>query len=193
MSETDQDVTARRGLDAQRRSRRCKLLQEKRRQVGYDGDDDHDDHDGFDDCMEEWSADEETRYRSGSADTTATEVAEQGCLVWVDLVSQVYVDQMRSNTAEGNNEEVVTDGPVAGAHDADIEPTGKCGSTANTAGHSQDHETDNKKTVGGEGGNGPNGSNGGDYVNAFKPINAGWVRSETSLRLFFTSMSILFF
>ncbi|KAK2036473.1 hypothetical protein LZ31DRAFT_231884 [Colletotrichum somersetense] len=183
MSETNQDVTARRGLDAQRRSRRCKLIQEKRRQAGYDSDDNHDDYDDFDDCMEEWSTDEETRYRSGSADTTATEVAEQECLVWVDLAGQVYVDRMRSNTVEDNKEEVVTDCPLSGTDDTDIEPTGKCDSTANIVGHSQDHETDNKETVGGESGNGPNGPNGGDYVNAFKPINAGWVRSETSLRL----------
>ncbi|KAK1598838.1 uncharacterized protein LY79DRAFT_575443 [Colletotrichum navitas] len=199
MSGTNQDVAARRGRDAQRRSRRCKMLQESR-QAGNDSDDEGDDvddesaieYDGLEDCLEKKPVriPEAKQWVDSEAKTAISEVSTS--LNWEALAAEIYMARIRYNTTEDNSEKTVTGGSVVAAiRDTDINHAGSCNSFANAANPSQGHETDKNKIMGGKSSKSGNESSGGGYINAFKPINVRWVPPETGLHLFLAAINSL--
>ncbi|EFQ25189.1 uncharacterized protein GLRG_00333 [Colletotrichum graminicola M1.001] len=190
MSEANQDVAARRGRDAQRRSRKRKMLQE-RRQAGHDSDDEDDDdnddnddstieYDGREDCPEKKPVriQEASHWVDSEAETAASEVGDS--IDWEALAAEICMARIKKSVTDSSI--------VAAIGETDINHTSNRNGAANAKGLSQDHETGKNKIVGGKSGNGSSGS---VYINAFKPINARWMPPKIGLRLFPTAINSL--
>ncbi|KAK1989671.1 hypothetical protein LX36DRAFT_665016 [Colletotrichum falcatum] len=145
MSETDQDVIVR-GREAQRRSRRCKRLQEDRRRASDDGED----------------------YETGSQETATSGAGPE--IDWEALALGIYGNRMSQMDVDDSGKGAVADSSVDSATgDADVNRPGNDNRTADATGPSMDVGADESRIAGGQSGSG---SSGGEYVNSFKPINA---------------------
>ncbi|KDN61262.1 hypothetical protein CSUB01_07026 [Colletotrichum sublineola] len=135
----------------------CMQLQEERRQTYYDSDDDDDDDSVIECDLEVCLVQQPVAGQHDSHRVTSDQAVLFG---WSAVLDEV----MRKNTAKENSKKTITDSSVVAATcDTNIN------STAKATGTSQNPETDKNKTMGDKSGNG---SSGGDYINAFKPINA---------------------
>ncbi|KAK1982778.1 hypothetical protein LZ30DRAFT_29371 [Colletotrichum cereale] len=170
MAESDEAVTARRGRDVQRRSRRYKMLQEERRMAGeesgdYDSDAESDEEDGkISDVKLEDLHTRILQEMIAHAPRPATNFSE------------VYDFMNKLGIANGSSQRTDTDSSaVAAIGKPNINRPQDGDSTANATGSSQVLEADKAETS--TASSSGSGSSGVQYINAFKPINARTVKS----------------